>query len=784
MDPVSAIGVTAAALTFLDVGRKALVLCREVYDSSDNATKANKELDEYSQHIGMLDDDLRAKVSTLTISERHLIGIANKCIQTSGDLAILLKDVRGVSSPSFRHKLKAAFRVLKHRREIERLEKELNDRQRLLDFAVIQDIRNKIDLVAFNLSKEFKKLDSVSQQLLLSLEKSDEAASQRHLETTARLQIVKDLGNDALRATANSNAQIMQGVRRFGDDVSGRFAKLKISSNHREVLSALSFPGQTSRRLAVKDPFPKTFEWVFDEKGTDRKWSNFPLWLQGDGQVYWISGKLGSGKSTLMAFILDDHRTRKHLLRWSGVRELHMLSYFFWRAGSELQKSVQVSCDHCYISCSTVRRLTNALHSALVAGSSRRFLILIDGLDEYEGDYPELLDALGNLRQVQSAKFCLASRLEAEMLRRFSSYPQLRMEVFNWGNIRTYVAGKLRPAGVDRFIVFTIVSGANGVFLWACIVAQSVLRGLAAGDDELTISQRLEETPRELEELFDQLLRGVEKMHRKSFASFLQLMRLSREGLCDAPSLALVTAAESGIETGVGSYQAFVDFCRRKRTHIIARSQGLLEISEPRERSDDLRRVCAIPQSVQESAPSRGFIPLPPTGRLRDADPCVKELLQSECRTVGWVHRSAYDYVMSKGIEQMLADDSAGTTDAEVLQALIRARISLLAMAPSRLVVGQGPFENRLMDSAERLIHAVDSVARISHLLGAQTESLLDELKAVAKQCRLEPDAFRQLTVGRTTDAQRHQANETSVDDYPLFSLEYDFYECCHIYVR
>jgi ATPase subunit of ABC transporter with duplicated ATPase domains len=70
----------------------------------------------------------------------------------------------------------------------------------------------------------------------------------------------------------------------------------------------------TLRESAIKEAYWKTFEWIFSERVFEReKRPSFLQWLrQGDG-IYWISGKAGSGKSTLMKLLCDNGRTKKLL---------------------------------------------------------------------------------------------------------------------------------------------------------------------------------------------------------------------------------------------------------------------------------------------------------------------------------------------------------------------------------------------------------------------------------------------------------------------------------------
>ena len=71
--------------------------------------------------------------------------------------------------------------------------------------------------------------------------------------------------------------------------------------------------------------------------GQGQPWSNFVDWLEhGDG-VYWINGKAGSGKSTLMRFITNELLMTKALHKWINGSDLMVSSFFFWNPGTVLQ---------------------------------------------------------------------------------------------------------------------------------------------------------------------------------------------------------------------------------------------------------------------------------------------------------------------------------------------------------------------------------------------------------------------------------------------------------------
>lgn len=95
---------------------------------------------------------------------------------------------------------------------------------------------------------------------------------------------------------------------------------LDIPANHldrharHQILSGLAFDDINSRYDTIPEAYLSTFEWIFSSKGQ----SSFFHWLgQGHG-VFHRSGKLGSGKSTLMKFLCEHSETKTELEKWAG----------------------------------------------------------------------------------------------------------------------------------------------------------------------------------------------------------------------------------------------------------------------------------------------------------------------------------------------------------------------------------------------------------------------------------------------------------------------------------
>ena len=108
------------------------------------------------------------------------------------------------------------------------------------------------------------------------------------------------------------------------------------------VLQALKYRMMPARSAEVHENYEKTFNWIFEDSDAHHKpWSNFRSWLHEDSGCYWVRGKAGSGKSTLMKFIAASEKTKEALNKWTGPNQLITCSHFFWHAGTELQKNVQ-----------------------------------------------------------------------------------------------------------------------------------------------------------------------------------------------------------------------------------------------------------------------------------------------------------------------------------------------------------------------------------------------------------------------------------------------------------
>ena len=108
------------------------------------------------------------------------------------------------------------------------------------------------------------------------------------------------------------------------------------------ILESLSFSSMKDREEGVDIAHDSTFEWIFhSNRMTSPGVDSLSKWLQKDGAdgIFWVNGKAGSGKSTLMRFIIDHPKTQELLRIWAGEKTLITAGFYFWISGTVEQRS-------------------------------------------------------------------------------------------------------------------------------------------------------------------------------------------------------------------------------------------------------------------------------------------------------------------------------------------------------------------------------------------------------------------------------------------------------------
>lgn len=323
-----------------------------------------------------------------------------------------------------------------------------------------------------------------------------------------------------------------------------------------EIISSLRFKEMPMRQIQIPETYADTFAWILED---------YPLrpWLESSGDTFWLDGKPGSGKSTMMKMLSGSTRTRELLKSWAGPRRLVILSVFFWSSGYPMQRSqlgfLQSLCYQMLrrfpgkIPTLCPRRWQQAVGSedfdpwskqellAIMTNMTAeqepntRFCLFIDGLDECEGEHYELVQLLAEIGRSASVKMCVSSRPWNVFRKAFGHSPDRRLVLqdLTERDMDCYITDKLEANAQFRALTQTdpsahmfpqeIRARAQGVFLWVFLVVRSLLRGLTEDDDMTMLRERFRDIPDDLETCFKRMLNAVDKVYSRYMARSLLL---------------------------------------------------------------------------------------------------------------------------------------------------------------------------------------------------------------------------------------------------------------------
>lgn len=305
--------------------------------------------------------------------------------------------------------------------------------------------------------------------------------------------------------------------------------------------------------------------------------SRFEKWLRSDTGVFHISGKAGSGKSTLMKHILSTERTHELLREWAGEKRLLFARFYFWAGGDQLQNSLEglhrsilfeiliqrpdlvkeVFCEvypvvahsswdspiHSrFFTTASFQKAFERLLS-LPADPRYRLCLFIDGLDEYgadasSGSLPEtqredLAQSLFDWASNDHIKILASSRPYPEFSGTFAEDQRVHLHLLTYDDMIEFGYHLFEKHRVFRFpgvkeryqdLVQKVVSASGGVFLWTGLTIQRLLASLARRDSFESLEKQLEATPRDLHVLYERMFSEIDEQDRHEAMKMMLLV--------------------------------------------------------------------------------------------------------------------------------------------------------------------------------------------------------------------------------------------------------------------
>jgi hypothetical protein len=452
-------------------------------------------------------------------------------------------------------------------------------------------------------------------------------------------------------------------------------------ARRKQFLDSLWFDSINARRSQIEDSFSGTFDWVFEDNENGIK-SSIRMWMNSEDPLFWISGKAGSGKSTLMKFIVKDERTVEQLNQ--QLKDYVVYSYFIWNSDTVMQRTLkglycsllhQVFQKHpqimtqfldSHISLNEKRspsdwelpELKNTLKESL-RSHNQQVCLFMDGLDEFDRhitplDFKEVTQNL--LNSAPGLKICVSSRPEPVWKSQLAKFPSVRLQDLTYQDMKKVAQGFLpdfvkilsessAPVNKDEFID-RLLKKAEGVFLWLRLAINSLRRGLSNNDDWETLQNRINALPSDLnlmyKEMWDRLGDDIDIYKDRAALYFSLILEWSTNPfsyhLGGWPSLFHLTAAcstrvQENIFRGKDEYiwsQALADECRKTNRQIESECAGFLEAYFEGMNED------IIAEQLRPAVMARGFNPL-----------SVR---------VGFIHRTAKDFLLYTSEGQSLIE--------------------------------------------------------------------------------------------------------------------------------
>ncbi|PHH80906.1 hypothetical protein CDD80_5826 [Ophiocordyceps camponoti-rufipedis] len=284
------------------------------------------------QGLQALEQSLTSSPKSSTKDEQELLEIARGCRNAASSLKAEMDRIAGVGS---RGKGLAAMgagcKSFFGKRKIKKLEKEMQSRQRVFENRLLLRVCSQNEAIKIKNQEGFDGLGFGLRAFVetiaeghTSLDKliRNESASIKEHVTTKTSQLKQDLDTTVIAESAQVQGHVSN---QFVDK-----ARQEAETQARDrLLESVRYATMNDRWNQIKDSHEDTFEWIFpkqqDEESSEMEidrnesaakvaWYDFEEWLRSDDrQPYWISGKAGSGKSTLIKFLVEHPRTRSAL---------------------------------------------------------------------------------------------------------------------------------------------------------------------------------------------------------------------------------------------------------------------------------------------------------------------------------------------------------------------------------------------------------------------------------------------------------------------------------------
>lgn len=288
MDPLTALGLASNIVQFIDFTSKLISESHKLYVSASGAKEENLELESLARNLQQLAEQasppaVAQNTKSLSKEEETLRDLSKQCSEVSDELLSVLQSLKVKGDHKKWKSFHQALRSVWKKGDIDALQLRLDRIGHQMGTQILFNQQSKV----------FKKLDGLEE-------------GNRLLETTRAKDLTR-LREDFTKLFDNLRKGISEeGAKTRAFTQFSRTAERGIEySAEQRILDFLRFSTMDDRHIAIRQAHAQTFRWIFETSPSDgpRSPTKFVEWLRSSDSLYWVSGKPGSGKSTLMKYL-------------------------------------------------------------------------------------------------------------------------------------------------------------------------------------------------------------------------------------------------------------------------------------------------------------------------------------------------------------------------------------------------------------------------------------------------------------------------------------------------
>lgn len=367
---LEALGAASAVLQVVSFASDLVVACKNAYDG---ATTPQDDLERHAEQMFEAVSRVYTRCDQMNnanskFANPKLQNIAQDCKDAADRLRAEVQYVTSIQAQgNILKSVRKALRTSKHQRKLQSLEASFSRYQQLIKIELTSHLWRVYCSVPWQISNAYysSQSNAIYLQQQQSFQKLDSDIQLLVNQITQGAIDVLDLVKKE-QATTRAAFTLESGraERAINTHIDTRVLDLRTTTETNQqcriFLQSLKGERMNQRYSDVMDSTDATFNQVFatyeemiyfyyqDSEGEDGPeyhhdmwslWYSFVSWLQSEEILFYIEGKPGSGKSTLIKFILDHGRTLDLVQKWNP--DTIIVRYFFWKIGSHEQNSIK-----------------------------------------------------------------------------------------------------------------------------------------------------------------------------------------------------------------------------------------------------------------------------------------------------------------------------------------------------------------------------------------------------------------------------------------------------------